>query len=62
MESILPEQSRSYGVVAGKPAGDHLLKLHQRSSKSPRRSKHRANLGVVGRYILSASIFSPICA
>ncbi len=57
VESILPEQSRSYGVVAGKPAGDRLLKLHGIVEK-PAPEQAPSNLGVVGRYILSASIFS----
>lgn len=57
VESILPHQSRSYGVVAGKPAGERLLRLHDIVEK-PDPENAPSNLGVVGRYILSPAIFS----
>jgi UTP--glucose-1-phosphate uridylyltransferase len=57
VESILPEQSRSYGVVAGNPAGDRLFRLHGIVEK-PAPEQAPSNLGVVGRYILSPGIFS----
>jgi len=56
VESIAPVQSRSYGVVAGTPAGDRLHKLHGIVEK-PAPEDAPSNLGVVGRYILNASIF-----
>ena len=56
VESILPEQSRSYGVVAGSPFGDRLLKLDGIVEK-PAPEKAPSNMGVVGRYILTSSIF-----
>ncbi|QAU36051.1 UTP--glucose-1-phosphate uridylyltransferase GalU [Janthinobacterium sp. 17J80-10] len=57
VESISPQQSRSYGVVAGKPAGERLLRLHGIVEK-PAPENAPSNLGVVGRYILTPAIFS----
>lgn len=56
VESIAPEQSRSYGVVAGAPFGERLLKLHGIVEK-PTPEKAPSNMGVVGRYVLTSSIF-----
>ena len=56
VESIAPEHSRSYGVVAGAPFGDRLLKLHGIVEK-PSPDKAPSNMGVVGRYVLTSSIF-----
>jgi UTP--glucose-1-phosphate uridylyltransferase len=56
VEAISPEQSRSYGVVAGKPFGKHLLKLHGIVEK-PKAEDAPSNLGVVGRYVLTPAIF-----
>ncbi|MDB5763508.1 MAG: galU2 [Herminiimonas sp.] len=56
VESITPEQSRSYGVVAGAPFGERLLKLHGIVEK-PASENAPSNMGVVGRYILTSSIF-----
>ena len=56
VESITPEQSRAYGVVAGTPFGERLLKLHGIVEK-PLPEKAPSSMGVVGRYILTSSIF-----
>lgn len=56
VENILPEQSRSYGVVAGTSFAEGLLKLHGIVEK-PRPEDAPSNMGVVGRYVLNASIF-----
>jgi UTP--glucose-1-phosphate uridylyltransferase len=56
VETILPAQSRSYGVVAGEPFGERLLKLHDIVEK-PAPEKAPSNLGVVGRYVLTPAIF-----
>ena len=58
-ETIAPEQSRSYGVVAGTPAGDRLTKMSQIVEK-PTPDKAPSNLGVVGRYVFTPSIFKHI--
>lgn len=57
VEAIAPEQSRSYGVVAGTPFGARLQKLHGIVEK-PAPHNAPSNLGVVGRYILTPSIFT----
>ncbi len=57
VESITAEQTRSYGVVAGKSAGHRLIKLNGIVEK-PAPENAPSNLGVVGRYILTPEIFS----
>jgi UTP--glucose-1-phosphate uridylyltransferase len=59
VETIAPEQSRSYGVVAGTSAGDRLTKMSQIVEK-PAPEKAPSNLGVVGRYVFTPSIFKHI--
>lgn len=56
VESIAAAQSRSYGVVAGTPFDERLLKLHGIVEK-PAPENIPSNLGVVGRYILTPAIF-----
>jgi UTP--glucose-1-phosphate uridylyltransferase len=56
VESIAPEQSRSYGVVAGTPFDERLFKLRGIVEK-PAPEDAPSNMGVVGRYILTPSIF-----
>jgi UTP--glucose-1-phosphate uridylyltransferase len=56
VEAISPAQSRSYGVVAGTPYGERLLKLNAIVEK-PQPENAPSNLGVVGRYVLTPSIF-----
>jgi UTP--glucose-1-phosphate uridylyltransferase len=56
VEAIAPAQSRSYGVVAGTPFDERLLKLHGIVEK-PAPEEAPSNLGVVGRYILTPAIF-----
>ena len=56
VEPIALEQSRSYGVVAGAAFGDRLLKLDGIVEK-PAPEKAPSNMGVVGRYVLTSSIF-----
>ena len=59
VETIAPAQSRSYGVVAGSPAGERLTKMSQIVEK-PAPDKAPSNLGVVGRYVFTPSIFKHI--
>ncbi|MGH8806851.1 MAG: UTP--glucose-1-phosphate uridylyltransferase GalU [Noviherbaspirillum sp.] len=56
VETIAPEQSRSYGVVAGSAYEDRLLKLNGIVEK-PAPELAPSNLGVVGRYVLTPAIF-----
>ncbi|RZI40183.1 UTP--glucose-1-phosphate uridylyltransferase GalU [Herbaspirillum sp. HC18] len=56
VETIAREQSRSYGVVAGTPLDESLVKLTGIVEK-PAPENAPSNLGVVGRYVLTPSIF-----
>lgn len=56
VETIARDQSRSYGVVAGTGHADRLVKLNGIVEK-PAPEKAPSTLGVVGRYILTPSIF-----
>lgn len=57
VEFIAPAQSRAYGVVAGTLFDERLLNLHGIVEK-PMPENAPSNLGVVGRYILTPSIFN----
>jgi UTP--glucose-1-phosphate uridylyltransferase len=59
VEKILPEQSKSYGVVKGTAAGDRLTKMSQIVEK-PEPKDAPSDQGVVGRYIFTPSIFKHI--
>jgi UTP--glucose-1-phosphate uridylyltransferase len=59
VERILPEQAKSYGVVAAKPQSNGIHSVSGIVEK-PAAKDAPSNLGVVGRYILSSSIFSHI--
>ena len=59
VERIQPEQSRAYGVVAGTPAGDGLLRM-SRIVEKPAPADAPSDQGVVGRYVLTPAIFSHI--
>lgn len=56
VETIAREKSRSYGVVAGTPIDERLFKLNGIVEK-PAPEHAPSNLGVVGRYVLTPSIF-----
>jgi len=59
IEPIEKEQSRAYGVIAGKKWDDKLYKLSGIIEK-PAPEDAPSNLGVVGRYVLSPNIFEHI--
>ena len=61
VETIAPEQSRSYGVIAGTPAGERLTQMSQIVEK-PDPAHAPSNQGVVGRYVLTPRIFDHINA
>ncbi len=56
VEAIRPEQSSAYGVISGNPIADRILKLEGIVEK-PAPSRAPSNMGVVGRYLLTPSIF-----
>ena len=59
VEKIRPEQSRSYGVVAGTAAGERLTQM-SRIVEKPAPADAPSDQGVVGRYVLSPRIFEHI--
>ena len=56
VEAIRPEQSSAYGVIRGTPVAERILKLEAIVEK-PSPASAPSNMGVVGRYILTPSIF-----
>ncbi|QBY55296.1 UTP--glucose-1-phosphate uridylyltransferase GalU [Cupriavidus oxalaticus] len=56
VEEIAPENSRSYGVVDGKPWDSRVFKMSGIVEK-PAPEAAPSNLGVVGRYVLMPRIF-----
>jgi UTP--glucose-1-phosphate uridylyltransferase len=56
VESIQPQQTRSYGVVAGDVFGERIMKLNGIVEK-PAPEDAPSLFGVVGRYILTPAIF-----
>jgi UTP--glucose-1-phosphate uridylyltransferase len=61
VEEIPVEDSRSYGVIAGKKWGDDVIKVSGIVEK-PAPEAAPSNLGVVGRYVLKPRIFSHLRA
>ncbi|MFM7050054.1 MAG: UTP--glucose-1-phosphate uridylyltransferase, partial [Polynucleobacter sp.] len=59
VEKILPEQTKSYGVVAARVQSAGIYAVTGIIEK-PAAKDAPSNLGVVGRYILSSSIFGHI--
>lgn len=57
VETIAKKDSRSYGVIAGSAFGDRLIRLDGIVEK-PAPEKAPSSLGVVGRYILTPTIFT----
>jgi UTP--glucose-1-phosphate uridylyltransferase len=57
VEEIDPKDSRSYGVIDGKPWDERLFKM-SRVVEKPEPEQAPSNLGVVGRYVLMPSIFA----
>jgi UTP--glucose-1-phosphate uridylyltransferase len=56
VETIAPAQCRSYGVVAGAEVGHGLHRLHSIVEK-PAPEDAPSDLGVVGRYVLTPTVF-----
>jgi UTP--glucose-1-phosphate uridylyltransferase len=56
VEQIRPEESRSYGVVEGKAWDDRVFRMSGVVEK-PEPARAPSNLGIVGRYVLTPSIF-----
>lgn len=59
VQEVPPDHVRRYGIVAGNPAGERLIKVNQMVEKpSPQSAPSR--MGVAGRYILTPGVFDHI--
>ena len=52
---------RRYGIVAGAPAGDRLIKV-ERMVEKPKPEVAPSRMGVAGRYVLTPEVFAEISA
>ena len=59
VQEVPAEQTRRYGIVAGKPINDHLLDVTGIVEK-PAPEDAPSRLGVAGRYILTPGVFHEI--
>ncbi|MBE7369431.1 UTP--glucose-1-phosphate uridylyltransferase GalU [Ramlibacter pallidus] len=59
VQEVPLEHVKRYGIVAGEPAGERLVKVSQMVEK-PSPEKAPSRLGVAGRYILTPSVFDRI--
>ena len=59
VQEVPAEHVKRYGIVAGEPAGERLIKVRQMVEKpDPKTAPSR--MGVAGRYILTPAVFSCI--
>lgn len=59
VQEVPREQVKRYGIVAGEPAGERLMKVRQMVEKpSPETAPSR--MGVAGRYVLTPAVFDHI--
>ena len=59
VQEVPPDHVQRYGIVAGKPAGDRLIKVDQMVEK-PKPQDAPSRMGVAGRYILTPGVFEHI--
>jgi UTP--glucose-1-phosphate uridylyltransferase len=59
VQEVPLEHVKRYGIVAGDPAGDRLVKVRQMVEK-PSPDKAPSRLGVAGRYVLTPAVFAKI--
>ena len=56
VQEVPAEQTRRYGIVAGKPVNERLMKVSQMVEK-PAPEVAPSRMGVAGRYILTPGVF-----
>ncbi len=61
VQEVPLEHTRRYGIIAGEPAGDRLIKIREMVEK-PKPEAAPSRMGVAGRYILTPGIFDCIRA
>lgn len=59
VQEVPLEHVKRYGIVAGTPAGDRMVKVQQMVEK-PAPEKAPSRLGVAGRYVLTPTVFDCI--
>ena len=59
VQEVPLEQTRRYGIVAGQPAGERLMKVSKMVEK-PAPEAAPSRMGVAGRYILTPNVFKHI--
>ena len=59
VQEVPLEQVRRYGIVAGEPAGEGLIRVGRMVEK-PRPEDAPSRLGVAGRYVLTPAVFAQI--
>jgi UTP--glucose-1-phosphate uridylyltransferase len=59
VQEVPREHVKRYGIVAGEPAGDRLVKVRQMVEK-PSPEKAPSRMGVAGRYVLTPAVFDRI--
>ena len=59
VQEVPADQVRRYGIVAGTPAGERLIKVNQMVEK-PDPQSAPSRMGVAGRYILTPAVFDHI--
>jgi UTP--glucose-1-phosphate uridylyltransferase len=59
VQEVPADHVRRYGIVAGQPAGDRVIKV-DRMVEKPDPAQAPSRMGVAGRYILTPSVFDHI--
>ena len=56
VQNVAREETSSYGIIAGEPEGDRLIRISKIVEK-PQPADAPSTLGVVGRYVLTPAVF-----
>ncbi|MBM3393326.1 MAG: UTP--glucose-1-phosphate uridylyltransferase GalU [Betaproteobacteria bacterium] len=59
VQEIDRHDTGSYGIIAGKPEGERIIRL-ERIVEKPKPQDAPSNLGVIGRYILTPAVFEEL--
>jgi UTP--glucose-1-phosphate uridylyltransferase len=59
VQEVPPDHVQRYGIVAGAPAGDRIIKV-DRMVEKPKPQDAPSRMGVAGRYILTPGVFEHI--
>jgi UTP--glucose-1-phosphate uridylyltransferase len=59
VQEVPQDHVKRYGIVAGQPAGEHLMRV-ERMVEKPSPAEAPSRMGVAGRYILTPAVFDNI--